>query len=242
MNKYRFLSFIICIILTLFLVGSQMELQTEQLLLQTFQSVGAEPEHYVLHHGSRTTQLLARNQLDGWVKRIEESLHTTSSRKQKEPDGVRYTALGKIGRNLKVEINVINDEPQKEWSHPYVSIQVTGRGKPGLEWTLARKRVADILYSNGMSPHFHYSIQGSQPFPSSRLEQPIVQALEKLQAKEVESMRTNHTISISAYSPLLPNGLKTGGGLMNIQAATRVNHDTNRLIFTLGTPIITIEY
>ena len=63
-----------------------------------------------------------------------------------------------------------------------------------------------------------------------------------LKAEEVEAMRTDHTVSISALSPLLPAGIKTRGGMMNMQAAVRMNQDAHRMVITLGTPIITIEY
>ncbi|MBA4495975.1 YwmB family TATA-box binding protein [Paenactinomyces guangxiensis] len=241
MKKLQLFQVGLWISLSLFLAGSHTDPSAESVLLRVFQSVGADPEQYVLHHGSRISKPVARAQMNTFVKRLQTSLQLMPVNRQVNKNAIQYTTSGRIGRNLTAELNVINDEPLRTWSQPYISIQVRGRGIPGQELARVRKQLVNVLHSNGIIPHFHFTIQGSQPLRSG-LEQPIVQALKKLQASEVESMRTSHTVSISAHTPMLPGGLKTGGGLMNIQAAARVNHDTHRLIFTLGTPIITIEY
>ncbi|SEM79415.1 YwmB family TATA-box binding protein [Lihuaxuella thermophila] len=230
------------VILSLLLTGSNLMPTTEHRLIQVFDSMGVKPEYFVLHHGGRTPERISRNRADAFVHQLADQLHLKSVRKEVRADGIRYSATGQIGRNITAELNVINDEPERQWIQPYISVQVKGRGKPGRELERTRNLLAHTLQSNAMIPHFHFSIQGSISSPPSRLEQPIVQAFQKLHAKEVESMRTTHTASISAYSPMLPGGLKTKGGWMNLQAAARVNHDAHRLIFTLGTPIITIEY
>ncbi|MEW9031585.1 MAG: YwmB family TATA-box binding protein [Planifilum fimeticola] len=47
---------------------------------------------------------------------------------------------------------------------------------------------------------------------------------------------------MSAFTPALRGGLETKGGTMNVQVAARMDRNGERLILTLGTPIITIEY
>lgn len=230
------------LLLSCCLVGSQMKPEPEAILLNTIQQMGIEPNITVLHHGSRIEQRLSSKQLDSFVIQLVNSLQLDNVEKESNQDGIKYIATGKIGRNINIDLHVINDEPTSTWVKPYISIQLKGRGKLDSEWTLARNLVVHALQSNGLIPKLHISFQGSMTNSSSRLEQPIVQALEKLQAKEIESMRTSHTVSISAYSPLLPDRLKTGGGWMNVQIAARLSHDNQRLIFTIGTPIITIEY
>jgi hypothetical protein len=242
MKKLQLVPVSLCVILSLLLTGSDLKPTTEHILLQVFQSIGVKPEYFVLHHGGRTSTRINRGQADAFVHQLADQLNFKSVSKEVRADGIRYSATGQIGRNITAELNVINDEPEKQWMQPYISIRVKGRGKPGRELEQARSLLAVTLQSNAIIPHFHFSIQGTISSAPSRLEQPIVQAFQKLHAKEVESMLTTHTASISAYSPMLPGGLKTKGGWMNLQAAARVNHDTRRLIFTLGTPIITIEY
>ncbi len=242
MKKLQLVPVILCVVLSLLLTGSGLEPTTEHILFQVFDSMGVKPENFALHHGGRTHTRIYRGQADAFVHQLADQLNLKSVRKEIRADGIRYSSAGQIGRNITAELNVINDEPDRQWIRPYISIHVKGRGKPGREWEQTRSRLADILKANAIIPYFHFSIQGSISPPPSRLEQPIVQALQKLHAKEVESMLTTHTASISAYSPVLPGELKTRGGRMNLQVAARVNHDTRRLIFTLGTPIITIEY
>lgn len=229
------------LLLSFCLVGSQMKPEPEEILLNTIQEMGVEPELVVLHHGSRVEQMSSK-QLDSFVIQLMNSLQLKNEKKETNRDGIKYIATGKIGRNINIDLNVINDEPTNTWIKPYISVQLKGRGKLDSEWAEARNLVVHALRSNEIIPKFHISFQGAMKNSSSGLEQPIVQALEKLHAREVESMRTSHTLSISAYSPRLPDRLKTGGGWMNVQVASRMSHDNQRLIFTIGTPIITIEY
>ncbi|TCS95610.1 YwmB family TATA-box binding protein [Hazenella coriacea] len=224
------------------LVGSQMKLEPEEILLNTIREMGVQPEIAVLHHGSRVEQGLSSKQLDSFVVQLMNSLQLKNKKKETNRDGIKYIATGKIGRNINIDLHVINDEPTSTWMKPYISIQLKSRGQTDSEWLRARNIIVHALQSNGLIPKLHISFQGSMKNMSSRLEQPIVQALKKLHATEIESMRTSHTVSISAYSPQLPDRLKTGGGWMNVQVASRWSHDNQRLIFTIGTPIITIEY
>lgn len=218
----------------------------EQLLAQTFQSLGFTAEEYVLHEGSRTAEPLTHKQVKQLVQQLATAFHTSPVYTQIDENGIQYTSFGTIGRNLTIALHVIDDRPEQPSVQPYLSLQVIGHGKPGQEWTDASSLCAEVLQAHDIVPHFHYAIQGVRTrlleTSAVNLNQPISQAFQQLNASEIESMHTSQTVSISAYSPLLPGGLQTGGGVMNIQAATRVNPDTHQLMLTLGTPIITIEY
>ena len=92
---------------------------------------------------------------------------------------------------------------------------------------------------NRVKPQFQFSIQGHQE--GLHQNETMKEALHLLRAREVESLRTK-TVSVSAFSSLLGDPIQTAGGEMNVQVATKVDEGNKRLIVTIGTPIITIEY
>lgn len=162
-------------------------------------------------------------------------------------DGTRWTGKGNWGRNIHVQYTVINDRPYQTFSQPYISIQVTGRGHPDLQQLSAtRNRIIQTLQQYGIQPRIHFSLQGHLSSKStmelSDRNRIISLVLHHLGAHEVESMRTERTTSVSAYTPLFSGGLTTSGGKMNVQVAAKYDHDDDGIILTVGTPIITIEY
>jgi hypothetical protein len=239
MKRLRLMQVTVCLWMSLFLVGSNLHDSSENLLLQSLQEMGFTLEHYVLHHGERTTQPMTPMQIEQWVGRLQQTLQSSPVRKQSNSENIHYITEREIAQNLKLILKVVNDDPSQQQNCPYISIQLAGDGIPD---PAVRRQIVELLHSNGIIPHFHTSIQGSKPLSATSLEEPIAAIFQHLQAYEIESMRTDHTVSISAYSPLLQERLPTAGGVMNLQAATRVNQESHRLMLTIGVPIITIEY
>lgn len=231
-----------CTVLPFLFIGSQEQPQPEGHLLETFKKVGVEPERYVLHYGSRIHRAMSQKEIEEWTQELSRLLDIGPVEINDELDGIKFSAEGAVERNILVKLVVINDEPSKAQIHPYLSIQLVGKGNHQENWQAARDQVTRVLLDHGITPFYHFSVQGSRPVKTEQEEHLLSEIFRLLKAKEVEAMRTDHTISISALSPLLPAGIKTKGGMMNMQAAIRMNRDAHRMVITLGTPIITIEY
>jgi TATA-box binding len=233
---------LVLIILNTFIVASAPAPVPEQTLTHFFLEMGAQPEQYVLHHGGRIAQMIEGRRVGEWTDRLRQALGLLPARREVEGDGLRWTASGWWGRNQRVELTVINDEPKQHWIQPYVSIRINGWGRPDAAFFRARQYLIDRLEQQGIAPKFHFSIQGYQEWPPAKKEQWIQQALKRMRAREVEALRTAPTTSVSCYSPLFPDGLNTQGGVMNLQVAARIDRLHHRIAVTMGTPIITIEY
>jgi hypothetical protein len=239
-SKWLTLTFAL-IILSTFIVASAPAAVPEQTLTHVFLEMGAQPERYVLHHGGRIAQVMEEHQVDDWTDELRQALGLSPAQR-KEGDGLRWSASGWWGRNQRVELIVINDEPTKRWIQPYVSVRINGRGRPDAAFFRARQRLVKRLEQQGIAPRLHFSIQGHQELQPSNKEQWIQQAMKRMRAREVEALRTAPTTSVSCYSPLFPDGLNTQGGFMNLQVAARMDPLHHRIAVTMGTPIITIEY
>jgi hypothetical protein len=66
--------------------------------------------------------------------------------------------------------------------------------------------------------------------------------LAAFKADEIESIRENNFISVSAISPLFAETLKRNHDNMNLQLAVRSQGLGSDTTLVIGTPIITIEY
>lgn len=233
---------VFCSILPLILIASQTQLQPEERLLYVFEKIGVHPDRSVLHHGNRMDQTMSKEEVRQLAGELGKPFGIGPVRMDERQDGTRFTAQGSAGRNILIKMVVINDEPSQKRVNPYLSIQLVGNGELGEDWLAVRHKVTELLLDYGIIPSYHYSIQGSKRTDINNCEHLIARVFQLLRAKEVEAMRTDHTISISAFSPWLPAGIETKGGMMNMQAAIRMNESAHRMILTLGTPIITIEY
>jgi hypothetical protein len=239
MKRLRLLQVGVCLWMSLCLVGSDVHHSSENILFQSLQEMGFRLEYYVLHHGERTTQPMTSVQIEQWVKHLQQALQSAPVEKQNHAEEIYYMTVKEITPNIKITLKIVNDRPLQQRNCPYVSVQLAGNGIPD---PTVRRQITELLHANGIIPHFHTSLQGSKPLFATSLEEPITSIFQRLQAYEVEAMRTDYTVSISAYSPLLQERLPTAGGVMNLQAATRVNRQSHRLMLTIGVPIITIEY
>jgi hypothetical protein len=242
MKAWRGLAVTSWLLFVFLCAGSEGQALPPVVLLKSFLTIGAVPERVVLHHGGRTEKPLSKKDWDRWVNVLGESLGLSHADKVVQADGVKYTAEGRFGQSMSVRLTVLDDEPDRPVSRPYFSVQVVGSGRSAGEWIRASDWLARVLRSNGLIPCFHYAIQGSKRLDSPRPDPSVAEVFRFLNAAEVEEMRAGRTVSISAFSPLLPDRMRTGNGWMNVQIAARVASDEHRLILTVGSPIITIEY
>jgi hypothetical protein len=199
-----------------------------------------EPTSYVVHHSGRMGHLLPSSQAEQNMRKWVNELSLGKLEKRIDQDGIRYDASGKWG-NLKVSFYMIIDQPDARVSEPYIAIQVTGHGRPKDDWPKAAERIQKFLFEQKIPTHLHYSIQGD--FERSTDTIKVAHHVVKLlNAKEIEGMETNQTVSISAYSSAFSESIQTGRGKMNLQIATHRVIKDGKLIVTIGSPIITVEY
>jgi hypothetical protein len=231
----------ILLISSIFLMGSsQSGSVIPQRLLFTVDKMEISPTTYVVHHSGRIGRLVSPSQAEQNMRQWVNELSLGKIEKRIDQDGVRYDATG-TWENLKVSFYMIIDEPYANMSKPYIAIQVTGHGRPNKDWPLAAERIQKFLFEQKIPTHLHYSIQGNIDHSTDTLK--VAHNLVKqFHAKEIEGMETGQTVSISAYSPMFSEGIQTRGGKMNLQVATHRNGKDGKLVVTIGSPIITIEY
>jgi hypothetical protein len=220
--------------------SSQTGAMVPQKLLAAADKMEVEPTSYVVHHSGRTGHLFSASQAEQNMRQWVNELSLGKIQKRTDQDGIRYDASGKWG-SLEVSFYMIMDQPEGEVSNPYLAIQVTGHGRPKDNWSKAAERIQKFLFKQEIPTHLHYSIQGTLENSTDTIKV-AHHVVKQFHAKEIEGMETDQTVSISAYSSALPEGIQTQGGKMNLQVAAHRAVKERKLIVTIGSPIITVEY
>lgn len=223
------------VLFALFIFSKSVQSESELKLVNVFQKLHIQPETYVLHYGS-PLKLMSQEEVIQFLQPFKEYFHLPLKVSRTVDQGMVYESLGKYHCfDFKLRL-LLAEEAGKE---PYLSLQVIGKGSFDNELVTIKKQLAHFLRINKLKPQFHFSIQGAGKTLSQ--EETMKEALHLLHSKEVEEMKSQ-TVSVSAYSPVLGETIKTAGGEMNVQIATRKDADRKSILVTMGTPIITIEY
>lgn len=235
---------ILCwMVLCFFLMGNTTQYDPIKEIMDQYKNTGAIPTLFVLHHGGRTNRELTSQEIDELAKRINYEFNGKKIQKFTEADGTRYHSESQLSSSLKVSVRIVDDQPTQTRKKPYVSLELRGNGISDIRLQQFRKQFLQICLANDMTPQIHFSIQGEvETKQTLRLKDLIKSNIKSFDAKQIEEMTTENTVSISYFVPRWGSGIVTSGREMNLQVATRWNHHTNRAVLTIGTPIITIEY
>lgn len=155
----------------------------------------------------------------------------------------------KVRENILISLNLTAIE---EHQTHYLTITLESTGaRSGSDSALFDKQawieqqawIEKQLSALGLSAEGHTTIEGILPASyKQNLSAWQSELIDTLELKELESYQDHRTLSVSYYSPQLPNHVLTGSQKMNLQIA--LSHDSyeNQWKVTIGSPIITIEY
>jgi len=231
------------LIFSFILMGSQAKPfpLPDQILVQTVQQLNGKVELVNYHVGRRTIDWMSTDQIDFYVQQLAKDLHCLSVQKREDATGVHYQAE-RTGAAFTTRLYVLNDQPQRKLARPYVSIQIRSFGT----WEPTRsvyRQLNKLLLKHHLPPNIHFTLQGRIPAVKGSVQQLIAKTFQLLQAREIEGIVTERFVSSSAISQILPaQGLMTPNGKMNVQAAAKIDQKNDQYLFTIGSPIITIEY
>lgn len=222
--------FVVIIVINIIWIPSQ---NTEVIAMKTLQDAGVKLEKFSMHYSAKTS--LPKEQMQAFLRDISRKL-PNSRIMTINIDGmesIKINSSTDLGN--KVYVTVTKLPMNTIWFNCRIL---------GINYNREISEIKDvfnkILLDYNINAHTDFSFQGSSRVGANSA---IVRVIEKnLSAKKIESLNSASTTSISAYSPYLDEGFKITKGNMNLQIASRMNYATNTLIFTLGSPVITIEY
>lgn len=201
-------------------------------LVKLFQADGIRVTTWTIHHGS----LLERPLTDRQLAQLARYFQAAPNFKKSE-----QVFFSHWRRNISLEIRVIRRGYEKS---DYVVAKMTAREQSAHLLSEAVAHVASGLSQAGIVPDLHVAVQGTTKHVLNPEEQKewVQQAIETLDAYEVEALRDATMTSVSAFSPHFGSSILSNKQPINVQMAIRSDKFAGRTVFTMGTPIITIEY
>ncbi|SHE96549.1 TATA-box binding [Seinonella peptonophila] len=242
MKSSQLIKLSLLFLFSLCLMGTANGPGLEQAMKTVFQQLRITPSFYVVHHGGRTESLWRRSEIDQLARYLAHELHLAEPMRSSHAQNIEFSSSGFWRPLGMIDLKVSNLEPGRTWTRPYLSIRITGKGERWEEsFFTSRKVIERILTELKIQPQIDLSVQGTKKNVVNG-QQYVAEAQRLLHAREVEGIQTDSFLSQSGYTPFSTRSLKTRGGWMNVQIASRIAPDQKRLIFTIGSPIITIEY
>lgn len=126
-------------------------------------------------------------------------------------------------------------------SHLVINISgVPNKGKAGI----IESKINEVCKKYGLKPDANYCVTGyfDGKFNNEQLNDVCNSAFRAAGAKEVDGIKDNNLISLTAYSPEFENHIRVDGTRVNLNIAIRYNSYEKRTYIWLATPLITIEY
>lgn len=243
MKKRESILWVIIVVLGFtFMIGNIKTVANEELdlykLVAIFQEEQMEKIEWSLYAREQVQAIQTFEDFQQYKQNVEEiigSIHW-----EQEQDHEHIKAVGTFGKKEKIQLTATHKNGQLQ---TYIIYEVNGSS-----WTKESK-VAIGKFREKAQQLFHGKatyfscIKGEFSDKMDKvLSKRAKSVLKTLKANEVESLKEETFISISAFSPLFSQQIETKNGKLNLQIALRSEGLGASTTLVVGTPIITIEY
>ncbi len=150
---------------------------------------------------------------------------------------------GITDREKIADIKIQLGKDKSESKESYISVSVSeDLSNTGL--VEIRNAVVKVFTDNNLVPKINSCMTGyyNGKLEQNQLEDISRKVLGEVKAVNVEGIRENNLISVSAYSPLIKESVKVKGSKINLNLAIRYNSNENKTYIWLATPLIITEY
>lgn len=217
------------------------------LVLTSFASTGARMTHYVIHDYSEVNgHALSASRLRSISLSLARSMHLQQvhARARATADE-RWTVVTGDWPHASVQVILTSLRGRGGATATVLIIRADAAADAGLSsFTSQVKTVQQVVLAHGWVTQLSAYVQGTLPHTLSQAQagQVASAALDAVQARSVEGLRTTHETSVSAYSPLAVNFIRTGTQRMNLQVALHDNGYAGHEDVLVGSPIIVDAY
>lgn len=148
-----------------------------------------------------------------------------------------------FNENASIHISLLKDPQGKPEDDYLAAVSLTDTSQePDLK--AAVSGIIKVFEKYGIEADVNICITGSiegKP-ESNELEKICQDVFKAAEAKEVEGIRDNGLISVSAFAPSIDGSVKVNGRDINLNIAIRYNSYEGKTYIWLATPVITTEY
>jgi len=242
MEKRKNLLFILGIISMIILSETKASMAKGALDLVTLASV-LEDENIFINKWSihAREKVKAISDVEGYAKKLIRDFPEWEWKINQ--DERHWEAVGILNRETKTEMIKVST-PINNHQNSYIIYEVKGQGWNEEVAKKVSREMENIISSIFREkPTIFSCIQGEI---SDKMNTTLPNKMEKIiaafQATEIESLKEDNFMSVSAHSERFNNSIETNRQEMNLQIGLRNQELGDKTTLVVGTPILTIEY
>lgn len=245
-------AFIVCILVIIgfssLFIGNKTSVAAGELdllkMVSVFKGENILLNNWSLYAREHAVNLKSENEVRKYVRKLQRKFPTWEWSETTTSQKWEVTALSPASKHHREMLQIMSTHT----NHPadaYIIYRVSGK-----QWTKQaesffttgqyKNRLTDIFLGK---PTIFSCIKGELSDKMDTVLPKMVNNLMKpFQAKEIEALKEDKFMSVTAHSPLLSESIDTKKNSMNLQIGVRREGLGAKTTIVVGTPIITIEY
>ncbi|MBO8175996.1 MAG: YwmB family TATA-box binding protein [Bacillus sp. (in: Bacteria)] len=193
-------------------------------------------------HSRREVDILSKHDFQEMAETVQHQFSEMAW--EWEQSGDEWKLIGTFtNQQMKESVQLLSKKHDGR-RYSYVTFQLIGT-----QWTDETKSFIEKTWNNCIKRLFGNDVtvfsyvKGTfSPSATHLLQEKAAHILQRLEAKETESLKEDRFVSISAYSKRFSQQVPSSNNDMNIQIGLRQEGMGVETTFVIGTPILTIEY
>lgn len=222
------------------------------LLIETLKGTKVEAEKILLNYTSEISSEEKVENIHTFKTNIEQAfsidLSLTSDLNQE--DIIKYEGIRTISTSLLTKLRIVwvgvpvdNTTNNRKYK-TYIAVSLVSDGWSDEGYLKNFDFMSQSLQALSIKPEVKINLQGNMNKQVSHGEQQqmINKMFSYLEASVTEGLNEQEVISLTGYSNLLSSSIESNGTPINVQIASRYDPINKKTKFTIGTPVITMEY
>lgn len=252
MKKIGLLGIIACLVIVGFGFMSYKQTLAEtsdtgEFLMKAFATTDATVEGYTINNWSvLDKEFRTADQLKGMAEQLNHTLsieHATGT-PDTQGDQVSYTLRGTFQDGANVQLVLKTMKFQEHAPQTVLSISLDHETQDLSKYPQEINLVRQTAAAAKSVPQISTCIKGllADKMKNGDSNALVNNVFRKVNAKEIEGVRSDLVTSVSGYSPQTKDYIFTNGSKMNIQVAVHYDAYQGKTRVLVGSPIVTIEY
>lgn len=243
------LSGLLLFVLAVYRGGTEKSIIEDQLLLmQTLREANIQPHSVTVHYGDMLRDDATDQDIITMKGNLERlfSLQLTQVSGLGQQEVMKFQGITKLNSGADVQLLWIGYQRNPEnpsLYEGYLSVDVSTLDTDPEQIKALTAWLSKKLGEIKVESKLNTTIQGStdQILNTEEQYQWVSGVLEQLRVQEVIGTKEDSLVSLSGYSSQFNQSVTTGDKQMNIQMATHIDHLNQRMVVTIGSPLITTE-
>lgn len=216
------------------------------LLKETFEDFGVDIEEIQFNYSNLIRTSMESSDIKILKRQVEEifSVNLAQTSIENNKDYIKFQGNIKNNSfsNAKMNFVAIPSKESNKTFEVYLILKLSL--KTISDYKSSYVYMTESLNALSLEPIVNVNIKGSlqKKLNHQEQEQIIRDMFRKLNGSIVEGLNEDNIISLTGYSYKLNSKYKSRDNFINLQIASSYDSDNNKTLFTIGTPLITMEH